>query len=260
MSYFPTVLSDFQTYISGLINDPQNTRYPLTLINNFLDLAQHRWNSEAKICRLTDYVACTANVYRYQLSTNLTLMPLMIMRVTWKGIPLIIRSKEYMDKYSSIDWTTTIGTPQEVMIDLNSNNTGLSQTGPSIILHPVPQAGDVSSYTNNVGITNQNPLSIEYLAPHTTMVNPTDQAFTVNGTFINTSILPYVAGLALDVSASILEPDPTPETIQKAKIFRAQANAYLSLVIQMYQGLEEDAPLRFGGGRTVRPSGIASTS
>jgi len=35
---------------------------------------------------------------------------------------------------------------------------------------------------------------------------------------------------------------------------------YLSLIIQMYQGLEEDAPLRLGGGRTVRPSGIASSS
>jgi hypothetical protein len=92
------------------------------------------------------------------------------------------------------------------------------------------------------------------------MVNPTDQAFTVNGMFINTAVLPFVAGLALDVAASLLEPDPTPETAAKAKTFRAQANAYLSMIVQMYQGLEEDAPLRFGGGRTVRPSGIASTS
>jgi hypothetical protein len=260
VSYFPTTLSDLQSYIGDLINDSTFTRYPLTLINSYLDLAQHRWNSEGKICRLTDYIACTANQYRYQLSGNLTLMPLMILRATWKGVPLIARSKDYFDKYSSIDWTTTIGTPQEFAIDLNSNNTGLSQTGPSLILHPVPQAGDVSLYTNAVGITNQNPLGIEYLAPHTTMVNPTDQPFTVNGTFINTAMIPYLAGLGLDVSASILEPDPTPETVQKAKIFRAQAQAYLSMVVQMYQGLEEDTPFRFGGGRTVRPSGIASSS
>lgn len=260
MSSFPTTLLDLQTYIGNLINDPSNTRYGLTIINNYLDLAQHRWNNEAKICRLTDYVALTTNVYRYQLSSVLTLMPIQMLRVTLKGIPLIYRSKEYMDKYSSIDWTTTIGTPQEFMIDLNSNNTGLSQTGPSLILHPVPQGGDVSSYTNAVGITNQNPLGVEYLCPHTTMVNPTDQPFTVNSTFFNNSMIPYLAGLGLDVAASLLEPDPTPETASKAKIFRAQANAYLSLVIQMYQDLEVEVPWRFGGGRTVRPSGIASTS
>ena len=260
MAYFPTTLSDLQTYIGNLVNDPTYTRYSLTIINNYLDLAQHRWNNEAKICRLTDYVACTANQYRYQLSSVLTLQPIMMLRVTWKGVPVIPRSKDYFDKYSTIDWTTTIGTPQEFAIDLNSNNTGLSQTGPSIIMHPVPQEGDVTTYTNAVGITNQNPLGIEYLCPHTTMVNPTDQPFTVNGVFINTTMIPYLAGLGLDVAASLLEPDPTPETIQKAKTFRAQANSYLSLVIQMYQGLEEDAPLRFGGGRTVRPSGIASSS
>jgi hypothetical protein len=260
MSTFPTTLSDLESYIANLVNDPTMSRYTKTLIDNQLDLAQHRWNMEAKICRITDYVACTANVYRYQLSSNLTLMPIQLLRATWKGVPLIVRSKDYFDKYSTIDWTTTIGTPQEVAIDLNSNNSGLSQTGPSLILHPVPQAGDVTTYTNAVGITNQNPLGMEYLCPHTPLVNPTDQPFTVNSTFINTAMNPFLAGLGLDVSASLLEPDPTAETVAKAKIFRSQANAYLSLVVQMYAGLEEDAPLRFGGGRTVRPSGIASTS
>jgi hypothetical protein len=260
MASFPQTFSDLQTYISNLVNDPSNTRYTLTLINNGLDLAQHRWNNEAKICRITDYVLPVANTYRYQLSSSLTLQPIQILRVTWKGVPLIYRSKDYFDKYSSIDWTTTIGTPQEYAIDLNSNNTGLSQTGPSIIVHPVPQAGDVTLYTNAVGITNQNPLGVEYLCPHTQLAAAGDQPFTVNGTFINTNMIPYLAGLGLDVAASLLEPDPTAETVQKAKLFRAQANAYLSLVTQMYLGLEEDAPLRFGGGRTVRPSGIASSS
>jgi len=258
MSYFPTTLSDLQTYISGLVNDPSNTRYSLTMINNQLDLAQHRWNNDVKICRLTDYVALTANQYRYQISTSLTLQPIQLLRVTLKGVPLIIRSKYYMDLYSQIDWTTSLGTPQEVMIDLNSYNTGMSQTGPSLILHPTPQANDVVAYNNGVGVTNQNPLCVEYVCPHTPMVNPTDQPFTVNSVFTNTAIVPYLAGLGLDVAASLLEPDPTPETIQKAKLFRAQANTYTSLVSQMYQGLEEDTPMRMAGGRTVRPTGIAS--
>lgn len=272
MSYFPTTLADLQNYISGLINDPTNTRYPLTLINSYIDLAQHRWNMEAKICRWTDFVLLIANQYRYSLGAaniNSTLFnPIQILRVTFKGIPLIIRSKDYFDKYSQIDWTTTTGTPQEFCIDLNSFwNTGggnITNYYPSFILHPTPQANDVTLYSNGVGVTNQNPLCIEYLVPHQQMSNPTDLPFQVNDInnlpFINNLVIPFLAGLGLDVAASILEPDPTQETVSKAKIFRGQANAYLSLVVQMYQGLEEDAPLRFGGGRTVRPSGIASTS
>jgi hypothetical protein len=253
MAYFPTTLSDLQTYISGLINDPSNTRYSLTSINNQLDLAQHRWNAEAKICRWTDYVALTANQYRYPLSTSLTMMPLQILRVTFKGQPIIIRSTDWLDKYSAFDWTTSIGTPQDFCIDLNSNNATLSQTGPSFILHPTPQGGDVTAYTNNVGISNLNPLAVEYLAPHTTMVNASDQPFTVNNTYTNTAILPYLAGLGLDVAASLLEPDPTQETVLKARLFRSQANNYLSLVVQQYRGLEEEAPFRMSGGRSTRP-------
>lgn len=251
-------LADLQGYVSGLVNDPTNTRYTLPLINAQLDLCQHRWNNEAKICRLTDYVACTANIYRYQISSNLTLFPIQLLRVTWKGIPLNVRSKQYFDQYSAIDWTTTIGTPADICIDLNSNNTSQSQTGPSLILHPVPQAGDVSVYTNGVGVLNENPLGIEYLCPHTTMVNPTDQPFTVNGVFINQGMIPYLAGLGLDAAASIIEPDPTAETVAKAKIFRAQANGYLSLVVQMYQGLEEDIPGRMGGGRAWKMGNAAN--
>lgn len=243
-------LADLQGYVSVLVNDPTNTRYTLPLINAQLDLCQHRWNNEAKICRLTDYVALVANQYRYPISTSLTLFPIQILRVAFKGISMNIRSKQYFDKYSAIDWTTTIGTPNDFCIDLNSNNISQSQTGPSIIVHPVPQSNDVSLYTNGVGILNQNPLGVEYLCPHTTMVNPTDQPFTVNGVFINQGMIPYLAGLGLDAAASILEPDPTAETVKKANIFRAQANGYLSLVVQMYQGLEEDTPGRMSGGRS----------
>lgn len=257
MSY-PQTLSDLQSYVGGLVNDPSYRRYSLALINSQLDIAQHKWNTDAKICRLTDYVLPTVNVYRYQISISLTLFPIQLLRCTYKGVPLTIRSKDYFDKYSAMDWTTSLGTPTDICIDLNSNNTGLSQTGPSLILHPVPQSNDVTLYSNAVGITNQNPLGIEYLAPHTQMASASDQPFTVNSIFINTAIIPYIAGLGLDVAASLLEPDPTAETIAKAKLYRAQANEYRSLVVQMYQGLEEDAPMRMGGGRSIRATAIYS--
>jgi len=244
VAFFPQTLSDLQSYIGQLVNDPSNTRYSLAEINNYLDLAQNRWNLEAKICRQTDYSALIANVYRYNLTTIATLPVMKILRVTIKGVDLLKKSKDYMDMYSSNDWTTSQGTPQEFAVDLNS-------APPSLILHPTPQGGDVVLYTNNVGISGQNPLGFEYITPHTTMVNAGDTPFMVNGV-TNSLILPYLAGLGIDVAASLLEPDPTQETILKAKGFRRQAEAYLSLVTQIYYDLEADEPFRMQGGRNWR--------
>jgi hypothetical protein len=244
MANFPLTLSDLQTYVGELVNDPSFTRYTTTLINSQLDLAQSRWNMEAKICRWTDYVALTANTYRYGLSSSLTLPIITDLRVTLKGIPLTKKSKDYFDMYSAIDWTTSQGTPQEYCIDLNSNP-------PSFILHPTPQANDVTSYSNAVGITSQNPLGIEYLTPHQQMSLTTDTPWTVNGV-TNSLTPPYVAGLGLDVAASLLEPDPTPETKLKAGLYRSQANSYLSIVQQLYADLETSQPLRMQGGRNWR--------
>lgn len=254
-------LADLQAYVGGLVNDPTYTRYTLPLINAQLDLCQHRWNMEAKICRITDYTLLYANQYRYQISNTLSVTPIQLLRVCVKGIPLNLRSKQYFDRYSAIDWTTTIGTPSDVCIDLNSNAAAFGQTGPSLIFHPVPQSGDVTLYSNAVGVTNQPPLSVEYLCPHMSMVNPTDTPFSVSNVYPNTLIVPYLAGLGLDAAASILEPDPTAETVKKAQIFRAQANGYLSLVVQMYQGLEEDNPGRMAGGRSWQQgnSGVSQT-
>ena len=257
---FPANLGDLQNYISGLVNDPTNTRYSLAMINSQLDLAQHRWNMEAKIVRWTDFIPCYANQSRYFL-TALNLTPIQILRATWKGVALQIRSKQYFDQYSAIDWQSQTGTPKDICIDLNSNTQVgyVAGVGASLILRPIPQAGDVTSYyysgygpnANSNLNPNGYPLSVEYLAPHIQLSASTDVPFTPNisSLYVNNAILPFLAGLGLDVAASILEPDPTAETVSKAKIFRAQANAYLSLVVQMYQGLEEDVPGRMQGGR-----------
>lgn len=253
-------LADLQSYVSNLINDPTNTRYGLPLINSQLDLCQHRWNSEVKIVRYTDGFTLYANMYRY--NTNLfTFTPIQILRVTMKGVPLNIRSKSYFDKYSASDWTATDGTPTDFVMDLNSF--GLLSDNqqyqyPTFILHPTPQANDATLYSNGNGVANQLPLQIEYLCPHNVMVNPTDTPFSI-GTIPNKLIIPYLAGLGLDAAASILEPDPTAETVKKAQIFRAQANGYLSLVVQMYQGLEEDTPGRMAGGRSWQMGNSGTT-
>lgn len=262
-------LSDLQSYVAQLINDPTYTRYTLPLITSQLNLCQLRWNMEAKICRWTDFKTVTANVPRYALtgSNGLLLNPIQILRASFKGAPLNIRSKSYFDKYSAVDWTTVTGTPTDFIVDLNSlwnsdsNADGNVFTGPSYILHPTPQGNDAVPYSNNVGISGQNPLAVEYLAAPGDMVGSTDLPFIPNGypPFTNILIAPYLAGLGLETAASILEPDPTAETVKKAQIFRAQANGYLSLVVQMYQGLEEDNPGRMSGGRSWQMGNSGTT-
>lgn len=246
-------LADLQSYVSMLVNDPSNTRYTIPLINSQLDLAQHRWNMEAKICRITNPIPIFANQFRYSFPGIFPTYPIQILRATFKGVPLNLRSKEYFDRYSASDWTTATGTPQEICIDLNSNNLSADNqlyASPSVILHPTPTANDVTNYSNSVGLLNQPPLVVETLCQHLPMVNSTDTPFSSGALFPNMTIVPYLAGLGLDVAASLLEPDPTAETVSKAKIFRGQANSYLSLVVQMYQGLEEDIPGRMNGGRS----------
>jgi hypothetical protein len=94
-------------------------------------------------------------------------------------------------------------------------------------------------------------LSVEYLARHTPMVNPTDTPFTL-GTTQNTLIGPYLDGIAMEVAGSILQHDPTQETLIKSKNFLNEAKEYMSQVVSIYQRLEEDEPWHMRGGRVIR--------
>jgi hypothetical protein len=170
--------------------------------------------------------------------TLLSTTPLEFIRVTHKGIDLTKRSKDYFDTYTGYDWTTMTGTPRDYFIDL-------LQSAPYIGVRPCPTSNDAGAN-----------LLVEYLGRHSPMVNSSDIPFTVNGS-INTLIKPFLAGLASEVSADILEHDPTPETIQKAKTFKADASAMLSQVVSFYQRLEEDEPWHMRGGRM--PSNSANT-
>lgn len=227
---FPQTLSDLQTYVSNQINDPTNTRYSIALINQQLDIAQNLWNMEALICRATVIFTSVAGQQVYPIS-NLTGTIIKPLRVTFKGIALVQRSKYYFDLFSARDWTTDQGTPRDYYLDIN-------QTPPVIGLHPTPQGNDAGL---NVGF--------EYLLAHQQMVNPTDTPFT-SPVGQNTLITPFLYGLGLECAAAILEPDPTAETVKKASIFRAQANAVRSAVVQLYQELEQDEPMRMQGGRS----------
>lgn len=227
---FPANLGDLQTMMGNLLNDPSNTRYSTTEINQYLDLAQDRWNREARICRFATTLTVVAGTNTYLLSTLTGSTPLEIKRVCHKGIPLIKRSKDYFDMYSDIDWTTTTGTPTQYIVDLSTGT-------PQIILYPVPQANDAGQY-----------LLVEYTLRHDPMANSSDTPFTAAST-VNTLALPYAGGLAYEAAAGILEGDPTPETVKKVNSYRTMANQILSQIVQWYDRLDSDEPWRFAGGR-----------
>ena len=229
---YPANLADLQALASDHLNDPGNTRYTLATINSHFDIAQDRWNRMAHICRNTVILTSVTNQGNYAI-TGLTGTPLEILRVTHKGVELTKRSKSYFDRYSADDWTTHQGTPTDFVIDINSNPV-------NIVLFPVPQGNDAGAN-----------LSVEYVLRHDPMVNSSDTPFTAQGV-ANLLMLPFAAGLAIEVAADILEHDPTPETVKKAAYFRKDANDVLSDVISFYDRLETDEPLRMAGGRTWR--------
>jgi hypothetical protein len=228
MSY-PATLSDLQTYISGKINDPTNTRYSLTTINSELDTVQDRWNLEAHIVRDSVTLTTVAGTSTYALS-GLTGTPIKFLRVTHKGINLQKRSKQYFDMFTSYDWTADNGTPNDYYIDINTST-------PLIGVRPNPQGNDAGAN-----------LKIEYVKRHTSMSAASDTPF-MNGSSANTLVAPYFYGVGLEAAANLLDPDPTPETVQKASLFRAQAERVLSIVMQIYTDLDSDEPLRIQGGR-----------
>lgn len=229
---FPANLADLQTLASNYLNDPANARYALALLNNHFDIAQDRWNRAAHICRSTMTLSTVAGADTILLS-GLAGTPLEILRVTHKGVDLAKRSKAYFDRYSGSDWTTSQGTPTDFVIDINANPV-------VIIVYPTPQGNDAGAN-----------LGVEYVLRHDPMVNPTDTPFTTQGV-VNTLILPFAAGLAVEVAADILAQDPTAETVKKAESFREQANDILSDVVAFYDRLETDEPMRMAGGRNWR--------
>lgn len=229
MANFPANLADLQALAADHMNDLDHTRYKLDEINEHLDIAQDRWNREAHICRVRDTLTTVTDQYQYSFSL-LSATPLEFWRVTHKNIDLIKRSREYFDRYSGVDWTQDKGTPKEFGVDLGVMPAFL-------FLHPTPTGNDAGAN-----------LIAEYTARHDKMVNPTDTPFTVNGVQ-NTLIIPYIAGLAIEAAADILQHDPTPETVKKVASFKQESEAILSQVIQWYSRLDADEPLRMAGGR-----------
>jgi hypothetical protein len=224
-------LTDLQVFVSALVNDPNNTRYATTDINTELDNSQDEWNLEAKIIKDTVTLTVVSGQYQYAIS-GLTGTPISFVRATHKGLPLKKRSKSYFDLFASgQDWTTTQGTPTDYFVDIQIS------ANQYVSVHPVPQGADAGAN-----------LVVEYIKRHTAMSAVTDTPF-MSGTNANSLLRPFDYGLGYSVAAKLLARDPTPETVQKVSNYNTIANRVKANVVQVFEALEKEEPLRLRSTR-----------
>lgn len=223
-------LSELQSLIGSLANDPQHDRYSIADINTELDNSQDSWNVEAKIIKDTVTLTVVAGTRTYALS-GLTGTPIAFPRTTLNGRILYKRSKTYFDHISARDWTQDAGSPTDFFVEVTD------PANQYIGLYPTPEANDAGPY-----------LVVEYTKRHTPMFAPTDVPF-MSGTETNYILRPYDWGLAYAVASKLLLRDPNDANAKKSQDYRNMAEGVKSEVIQVFKQLEAEEPQRLSGGR-----------
>lgn len=224
-------LSDLQTLIGNLTNDPNHDRYTTTDIGIELDNSQDEWNAEIGIIKDTVTLTVVDGTRQYAIS-GLTGTVIGFRRVTHKGIRLEKVDKSWMDLYAGgQDWTTNNGTPKKFLIEATDPDVQY------ITLYPTPTANDAGAY-----------LVVEYIKKHTSMSSSTDVPF-MSGTSSNSLLRPYDWGLAYATSVRLLLRDPSKESVAKVQNYSTVAAGVKANVIQVFKDLEEETPRRFRGGR-----------
>lgn len=223
------ILSDLQSLIGSLTNDPNHDRYSLADIGTELDNTISQWNQEIKIIKETTTITTVVNTRQYAL-TLITGTPLSFPRVTHKGLDLKKRSKAYFDLYNT-DWTQDLGTPIEFCIEA---------TDPSNLLltvHPTPQSGDIGAN-----------LVVEAVIAHTPMSAASDVPFML-GALSNYLCRPYDFYLAYSAAARLLARDPSTVNQTKAQEYLKISADGKDNLTQVFKALEAEEPKRMSGGR-----------
>lgn len=217
-------LSELQTMIGNLTNDPDHTRYSTDQINEELDNSQDSWNAEAKVIKSTTTITTVGGTSQYAIS-NITGTIIAIGRATHKGIPLTKRDKTYLDLYyGGTDWTQNLGTPTEFYVDVTDPGNQY------IVLYKTPQDEDAGAN-----------LVVEAIIRHTPMSSSSDVPF-MSGTTSNSILRPYDWGLAYEASARLLARDPSGENSKKSMDYASiSANVWANLV-QVFKQLERQEP------------------
>lgn len=217
-------LTELQTMIGSLCNDPNHDRYPTSDINTELDNSQDMWNIEAKLIKSSTTITVVAGTRQYAIS-NITGTIISIPRATHKGIPLTKRDKSYIDLYyGGSDWTAIQGTPTDFYVEI---------TDPSnqyITVFKTPQDNDAGAY-----------LVVEAVIRHTSMSASSDVPF-LSGTSSNSTLRPYDWGLAYEVAARLLARDPSKENGKRSFDYATIAAGVRADVVQVFKQLERNEP------------------
>lgn len=229
-------LSDLETLVATLCNDPANTRYAKTDIDTELNNTVGQWNGEIKIINFTVTYTVIDGQRQYDLSPLILATPISFNRVTHKGIDLKKRSKSYFDLYTGSDWSQAIGTPTDYFIEYTDTDLIPNETE-YITLYPTPQAGDVGAN-----------LVVEYTVAPTPMSAPTDVPFSALG-FTSFLMRPYDFYIAYSAAARLLARDPSPENSGRASQYLVIAGQGKELLINVLKNLEAEEPIRLRGGR-----------
>lgn len=217
-------LSDLQTMIGSLTNDPIHDRYPPTDINTELDNSQDSWNVEARLIKSTTTITTVANTRQYAIS-NITGTIIAIGRATHKGLPLTKRDKAFLDLYyGGNDWTQNLGTPTDFYADVTDPGNQY------LVVYKNPQDNDAGAN-----------LVVEAIIRHTSMSAASDVPF-MSGVSSNSILRPYDWGLAYEVSARLLARDPSNENASRTANYAQIANGVRADVVQVFKQLERQEP------------------
>lgn len=217
------ILSEMQTLIGSLTNDPNHDRYTLADINTELDNTLTDVNIEVGV--VTDTVTIiTVSGQRQYVISDLTGTVIGFKRVTFKGLTLAKRSVAYFDLYAGgTDWTTVQGIPLEYAIE---------DTDPAIQvinIHPTP--GEAAA------------LVIQYILQHTPMTADTDVPF-MSGAASNAILRPYDWYWCYATAARLLMRDPSPENVAKVQGYSTTGATGKANLIQVFKALEKEVPFR----------------
>lgn len=224
------MLSDLQTLIGSLTNDPAHDTYPLLDIGVELDNSMNEWNIEVGIIKQTTTITTVLNQRQYLL-TLITGTPIEVSRATHKGLPLDKRSKAWFDLYAGVDWTTDLGTPKEFCVEA---------TDPAnlyLTVHPTPQSGDIGAN-----------LITEVIVGHTPMSASTDVPYMLGATS-NYLLRPYDWYLGYSVAARLLARNASSANQLKSTEYAVIAKNGMGQLVDVFKALEAEEPKRMFGGR-----------
>lgn len=210
------------TLVSLLIDDPANTRFSTTQVQDKIQEAQERFVLDTRALRDSTTDTVVDGTQEYSLPSDV----LDIVRMAHKGVELVRISKADLDFYTTARWDQTTGTPTYFYVDLDPNNKKYG-------LYPIPTANDAGAY-----------LALEYVKIPPTLSS--DSSVPLDS---HTLLTPYHNSLAYWAAKELLMINPSQENLVRVQQYSRRYEDEISHCIETFKHLEQSQGWRFKGGR-----------